>query len=183
MKRLLALFALALCFATSAQADDKTHRQAAEDLMAATKADQTVNAVYAQMDGMFANMVRQMKLSPEQLAIAEKHMKRSAQLVRDEVTWAKMKPEIVGAYVSVFSEDDLKQLLAFYNSPNGKKMVENMPDLMRASMQISQAHMQQLLPKIQTISQDMVKELQAQQAKAAAEKKPAAEKKEKAAKP
>ncbi|MRR50463.1 MAG: DUF2059 domain-containing protein [Rhodocyclaceae bacterium] len=183
MKRLLSLLALALCFATSAQADDKTHRQAAEDLMAATKADQAVNAVYAQMDGMFVNMVRQMKLSPEQLAIAEKHFKRSAQMVREEVTWAKLKPEVINAYVRLFTEDELKQLQAFYQSPIGKKWVEKSPELNQALMQIAQAQIQHILPKAQVVSQEMVKELQALQEKSATDKKPAADKKEKAAKP
>jgi uncharacterized protein len=173
MKRLLSHFCLSLglvfCLSGAVQADEKSHRQAAEDLMAATQADQMINAVYAQVDGSFANMVRQMKLSPEQMAIAEKHMKRSTQVMREEITWAKLKPEITAAYVSVFTEDELKQLIAFYNSPIGKKMVEKMPELMRASMQISQAHMQKILPRIQVISQEMVQELKAQQ-----EKKPAA---------
>ncbi|MGH9824438.1 MAG: DUF2059 domain-containing protein [Blastocatellia bacterium] len=43
---------------------------------------------------------------------------------------------IAGVYARHFSEDELKQLTAFYETPLGKKMVSSLPDITRECMSI-----------------------------------------------
>ena len=73
--------------------------------------------------------------------------------------WDKLKTQMVGAYVAVYTEDEIKEITAFYKSPAGVKMIAKMPELMQASMQITQNQMQQIMPKIQALSQEMAAEL------------------------
>ncbi len=54
---------------------------------------------------------------------------------------AEMKPEdleeaIIPIYVKHFSESDIKQLIAFYESPFGRKVMHEMPQIMEESNQV-----------------------------------------------
>ena len=51
---------------------------------------------------------------------------------------------IIPIYDKYFSEDELKQLIEFYQSPLGKKMVDIMPSLMQETMKSSVDYFQKL---------------------------------------
>jgi hypothetical protein len=66
-----------------------------------------------------------------------------------------MKKETAAIYAELFSEDELKGLIEFYNSDLGKKFSEKQPDLMRRSMELSMGRMQNAMPQImQKIQQE-----------------------------
>ena len=159
MIKKLFLVLASLLFIAPAYSDDASSRKAAEELLAVTQADKMIDAVYSQMDTMFANMAKNMGITEAQKPIAEKYMKRITQLMREELVWDKLKTQMVGAYVAVYTEDEIKEITAFYKSPAGVKMIAKMPELMQASMQITQNQMQQIMPKIQALSQEMAAEL------------------------
>jgi len=52
-------------------------------------------------------------------------------------------------YSSRFSEEELKELIAFYKTPLGKKLLQNMPAITQEAMQAGQKFGQSLGPKIQ----------------------------------
>ena len=155
----LLLVLVSFLFIAPAYSDDASSRKAAEELLTVTQADKMIDAVYSQMDTMFANMAKNMGITEAQKPIAEKYMKRITQLMREELVWDKLKTQMVGAYVAVYTEDEIKEITAFYKSPAGIKMIAKMPELMQASMQITQNQMQQIMPKIQALSQEMAAEL------------------------
>ena len=159
MIKKLFLVLTSLLFIAPAYSDDASSRKAAEELLTVTQADKMIDAVYSQMDVMFANMAKNMGITEAQKPIAEKYMKRITQLMREELVWDKLKTQMVGAYVAVYTEDEIKEITAFYKSPAGVKMIAKMPELMQASMQITQNQMQQIMPKIQALSQEMAAEL------------------------
>ena len=159
MIKKLFLVLASLLFIAPAYSDDASSRKAAEELLTVTQADKMIDAVYSQMDTMFANMAKNMGITEAQKPIAEKYMRRITQLMREELVWDKLKTQMVGAYVAVYTEDEIKEITAFYKSPAGVKMIAKMPELMQASMQITQNQMQQILPKIQALSQEMAAEL------------------------
>ena len=57
--------------------------------------------------------------------------------------------EIIPIYAKYFSEDDILQLIAFYETPLGQKMIEVMPQLTMDSMQVSMRWMQSKVPELQ----------------------------------
>ena len=52
-------------------------------------------------------------------------------------------------YSSRFSEEELKELIAFYKTPLGKQLLQNMPAITQEAMQAGQKFGQSLGPKIQ----------------------------------
>ena len=55
---------------------------------------------------------------------------------------------IIPIYDKYYTEDDIDQLIAFYNTPVGKKMVEVLPSISKESMAAGQAWGQELAEKV-----------------------------------
>lgn len=55
---------------------------------------------------------------------------------------------LIPIYDKYYTEEDLEQLIAFYKSPIGKKMVAQQSDLMKESMQVGQVWGANLAAKI-----------------------------------
>jgi len=50
----------------------------------------------------------------------------------------------------VLTHDEVKQLLLFYDTPLGKRMIEVMPAMQQAGAEAGQEWAQQLIPQLQT---------------------------------
>lgn len=75
------------------------------------------------------------------------------ELVRQQVDFKTLTRDLfLQVYPKYFTEDDLTQLVAFYRSPTGQKMLTTMPAVMRDSMQLSQstlgAKMQEIVKQV-----------------------------------
>ena len=73
--------------------------------------------------------------------------------VWDEIA-REAKPEmfvelIVPVYQKHFSTEDVDQLIGFYESPIGKKLVQEQPGIMKDSMSVAQVFGQQVAAKVQ----------------------------------
>ena len=55
---------------------------------------------------------------------------------------------VIPVYEKNFSDEDIVQLIAFYQTPLGKKVVEKMPAIMQESMQIGAAWGKQITEKV-----------------------------------
>ena len=65
------------------------------------------------------------------------------------MSWASMKDDMVKLYVNEFTEAELKELSAFYQTPIGKKSLQKMPTLMAKSAEMAQRRVQEHLPELQ----------------------------------
>lgn len=60
----------------------------------------------------------------------------------------KLYKQLAAVYTENFTEEELDQILAFYDTPVGEKMVETTPELTKKAMEIGQAWGQELQPMI-----------------------------------
>jgi hypothetical protein len=78
------------------------------------------------------------------------------------MTWEAMQPELTKMYTEAFTEDELKQMAAFYGSPAGKKSLEKLPEMMqRTAMtgaRLSQPHSDELRAAMTAKSEELKKE-------------------------
>jgi hypothetical protein len=54
----------------------------------------------------------------------------------------------VEIYIRDFSEDDLKKIVAFYESPVGQKTIKNLPNVMRQGAMIAQEYTKEKIPSL-----------------------------------
>ena len=145
MKFLFALLLSALFFfhPTVLRADEASHRAAAESLLTLMDMDKMMSQ---SADQMLQIQIRQ---NPS-LAQYEPQMRT---FLNKYLSWASMKDDMLNIYTSEFTEDELKQLTAFYQTPLGKKTVSKMPALMQKGAEISQKRLQEHLPELQAAIQ------------------------------
>jgi uncharacterized protein len=76
---------------------------------------------------------------------------------RENLSWAVLEPEFTRLYVEVFTEADLREMITFYESPLGQKMLTRLPALLVKSNEITmrrlQASMPQLMQRLQAAMQ------------------------------
>lgn len=68
---------------------------------------------------------------------------------KNEIKAEDLENMIIPIYDKYYTESDIDQLIAFYNSPIGKKMIATMPQVMQESMIAGQAWGKQISEKIQ----------------------------------
>ena len=141
MKTFLSLLLAAAFFAAPhwARADEASHKAAAEQLLNQMEMEKVMNQSVDQMLAM------QMKQNPA-MAQFEGQMRA---FLQKYMSWAVVKDDLVKIYMSEFTEPEIKELMAFYQTPVGKKTIQKMPALLAKSAELSQQRMQAHLPELQ----------------------------------
>ena len=66
---------------------------------------------------------------------------------------------MVKLYTSNFSEQEMQELIAFYESPLGQKVLEKMPSLTSQSAQLTQSKLETAVPKVNQLLAEMTAKL------------------------
>lgn len=129
---------------TAVRADEKSHRQAAEQLLGMMNMDKLLSD---SLDQMLQMQIKQnpaiAPYEPQMRAFFNKYM-----------SWASLKEDMVKIYMDEFSEEELKELLAFYQTPVGRKTIQKMPSLLAKGAELGQQRVQQHLPELQQAIQE-----------------------------
>ena len=135
------LFFLIVGLAGSAQAQEasESEQQAARDLLETMNTQQTFQA---SMDAM---LDMQMDQNPA-AAQLEPIMR---EFFAEYLAWDKIQPDYVALYTDLYTEDELKGIIEFYQTDVGQKMVEVMPEMAVRSQQIAQEHIQEHAGELQ----------------------------------
>jgi len=114
------------------------------------------------MDSMYAGMEQMMRqgkpLSAEQQRVLDGFATRFAAVMREDMSWQKMRPLYVQLYRDSFDQEEIDGMLAFYASPAGLAVVNKMPVVMQKSMALSQSLMQSFIPKMTAAMKDAMTE-------------------------
>ncbi|WMN61540.1 DUF2059 domain-containing protein (plasmid) [Pseudoalteromonas xiamenensis] len=79
----------------------------------------------------------------------------------------KMRADIIDVYLKHYTEKEISDMLAFYESESGRSMLTKMPQVMSDTMQVSMKMVQSFLPKIQELSQEFNEKLEVKRAEKA----------------
>lgn len=131
------LFAALVVLAPAALAQDKPSPgalKAAHELIDVTGATALFNP-------LIAGVVEQAKiLYLQQNPALSKDLNEIAAKMRTDLAprFSELTDEVAGFYAKQFSEQELKEILAFYRSPVGKKMLAQQPKVVDSSMKFAQ---------------------------------------------
>jgi len=147
--------------------------QSINQLLQLTKVDKLVDSVFTQMDGMMKASLQQATkgkpLRAEEQAVLDRRQAKMAGLMKEELSWNKMKDLYVQAYRETFSQEEIDGLIAFYRTPVGRALVSKQPELTKRTMTIMQQRLAPMRQRIQKMSEATALELK----KAKAETSPA----------
>ena len=111
----------------------------------AKAADQIMGIVLAQLTQNARGLAPSMPQRAVDIASEVMQAKMSAAMHSPDGLMAKMVP----VYAAHFSHDEVRQLLAFYETPVGKKIIEVMPLVIRDAMVVGQAWAAAMVPELQ----------------------------------
>lgn len=157
--RALCAAALLLCVSGQVFADAASHAKAAENFLKITHADQIATPFFAQAQQVFAQRFAELQAPDSKKAVLEAYQAKANAALNKAVEWSKLQPEMVKLYVSNFSESELNELVAFYKTPAGSKMMKVMPKVYSESMQLTQSKLQSVVPVVEKLLGDMTAEL------------------------
>ena len=84
-----------------------------------------------------------------------------AQVMRDEMSWDKLRPMTVQIYKEVFTQEEVDGMIAYYKTPAGAATVDKMPIVMQKSLQMMQARMVPMMQKMQAAMRQAVQDSKA----------------------
>lgn len=155
----LVILVVLVVFTAFVHADDVSHRAAAEKLLKLSNVDKLIEPIFQQLKGMMGQQFAQTGVPQDRREILEKYSNKLFDLMSKEMSWDKVKDEYITMYVSTYTEKEMNEIIEFYKSQVGQRVIEKTPQTMQASFQISQKHVQRIMPQIQQISQEMAAEL------------------------
>ncbi len=153
-------FIILTLFAFSVFAQEDTYRASVEKLLLLTEQDQLLEQSFSQVKQLLFQQFQQTELTKEQSQIIEKYYNIMFDVMKEEMSWDKMKEDFVQLYMSVYTEDEINQLIGFYESSIGQKSIQKTPLIMEKTMAISQKYTKNMIPRIQELVTEMMNEMQ-----------------------
>jgi len=143
LARFSATLAFALVFGSgSALAQDvnatASHREAVRQLMEVTHVRELTEQT---AETMLKGQLQQMpQLAPFSKVLED--------FYREQMSWSVLEPEYTRAYLEVFTEPEVRELVAFYQTPLGQKMLAKMPLLMAKTNELVTRRVQAATPQL-----------------------------------
>jgi hypothetical protein len=147
------------CATAQKSGSEMSKKESVEELLILTKAETVIDAVYGQMDQMFKNMGKQLGVKPDEQEMFDRFMSKMASLMREEMSWDKMKGPMMEVYLKHYTEKEIQDMIAFYKSESGRSMMSKQVDVAKDTMILRQKMVESFLPKAMKISREMEAEL------------------------
>ena len=124
---------LGLCLVSTVRADEASHRKTVLQLFDVLDMNRIMNA------SMETALQVQLQANPSVAPYQDVLRK----FFTKYMSWASLKDAIADLYMKTFREDELKQIVAFYKTPAGKKTITELPTLMQQGAQIAARRMEE----------------------------------------
>jgi hypothetical protein len=135
-----------------ARADDAAARKAAAtDLLHAMHSEEVVDRVIDKVSQNASHMVPpgHTSASPtEEAAFRDSLAQQAKQILQAQLNWQGLEPTFVQSYADEFTLAELQQLVDFYKSPVGQKLLDKQPDIANKMTQLTEQKLKTAFPLI-----------------------------------
>lgn len=146
----------AFAWLSTANAEEARNHALAEELLEAMNMQTSLEKSFEMVKQMIPAQMQQMGASEyESSDEAQAAMQITMDYVAKELSWDNLKEDYITIYAETFTEEELAGLIEFYKSPAGRKFAKKQPELMKRTMEISQRHMMEIMPKIKKFAEEM----------------------------
>lgn len=157
--------AVLVCASGSVFADQASHNASAEAFLMMAHADKLGTPVYMQVQEMFAQRFAQSQAPDAKRPVLDSYQAKANAALDSAIGWDKLKPDMIKLYTDNFSEAELKDLVKFYQSPLGQKVLQKMPQVTQQSAQLTQSKLESAVPVVNKLLADMTAEITPPKAK------------------
>ena len=131
-------------------------------LLSASRAQAMLDSMLPQIETMqrqqFEQVTQQRQLTPQQQEQLQRIQARTAQTLRQALSWQQLRPMYVDLYKQTFSKEDVLAMAEFYESSAGQSLLDKTPALMQNVMVAIQTRMQPLFADLQKDLETIVNE-------------------------
>ena len=140
-KSILTTAILLLCtgLLSAAQADDATHRKAVHKLFELTGMQQQIED---SVNNVLALQLAQNPHMTENKAVVHEFLER-------HIGWHSLEDALTEMYLQEFSEAELNEMIAFYSSATGQKVIKRLPVLVQQRNQLASKRLQENIGELQ----------------------------------
>jgi len=165
MKRLVVVVGMVLvlswtCVAQSSAADAPATKEDIQKYLQVVQSRDMAKKMIAVMSQSIHQMMHQQYLKDKDNLPADYESKMTARMdgMFENMPWDEMLQAMAPAYQKHFTKGDVDNLVAFYSSPTGEKLLREMPSIMAEAMQ----DMMPIMTKyMDTVKQTLLKETDA----------------------
>ena len=166
MKRLgFGLVLMGAWMAVPARADDASKRAKVVELFQVMHVnrmtEQITDSVHKQMELSMRSVPGAGNMNAEQKRLLEEYEGKVMAIVKDNMSWTVLEPQMVALYSSTYSEGEIDGILAFYKGAVGQSLLAKTPELTEKSMALTSGKLVTLQPQISAMSQEFVRKYEA----------------------
>jgi hypothetical protein len=133
----------------------------ARQMLRLTDMQKLMDQMVSQVQHIQLAQLKSLDIPADKREQAAAFQNRLMKKVFDVMSWQVMEPEYVKLFADVYTEEELKAIVAFFKSPAGQSMLQKQPELLQKSMRLSQQKMQAVMPEIQQMIRDFSQEMKA----------------------
>lgn len=137
---------------SSAFATDDAKLVLAKELLSLTVTQQSINQIMNAIKQMQLSQMKQMEPSKSESAEINKMNDKMMKLIGEELTEENIKNDFARIYADKFTEQELKDIITFYKSTTGQKMIKVTPEI---AMQSMQKTMERMAPKMKQFADEI----------------------------
>jgi uncharacterized protein len=154
------LLILSVVLASFAHAHEQRASEASvKKLVQVMGMQKTLGKLLPQMEAMLQKMqesaLKGDKLTDKEQEVVIRYQAKSWRLIQEELSWEKVEPVYIQAYLEVFTKEEVDGLIIFYSSEIGQALVDKLPVLTQKTMQEIQPRMAGLLPVTKSMQQEL----------------------------
>ncbi|WAW10874.1 DUF2059 domain-containing protein [Oxalobacter vibrioformis] len=161
MKRLM-IFILAAFVSCGAlaQTSQPASKASIEQLLEITETKQMYEATMQEMTKMVDQSTARImnRIPPEKQGKFKKAMAQLDTIIKEEMSWDKMKSQYVQIYMETFTQQEIDDLAAFYQTPSGKSFIKKQPLVIQRTSAISQEKMGVMMERFSNMMQQVMAE-------------------------
>jgi hypothetical protein len=129
-----------------------------EKLLTVMKVEKQLDLMYTQtlptMQAGMRNALAQQLGNAEADKAAQTIAPKVNAVIRDELSWSKLKPEFVQVYAETFSQAEIDAMIQFYSTPTGAGLVDKMPQVAQRSALMMQKRMGPVMQRVMQVVKD-----------------------------
>ena len=125
-------------------AKDASHLAAVQELFKVMHMDETMTK---SIDAMLDQQVKQNPLIGRFRAVMSAFLQK-------HMSWQSIEPDMAKIYMQEFTEQEIKEMTAFYKTPLGQKFIAKSPAMMAKAAEIGQARVQANMAELQKMIAD-----------------------------
>jgi uncharacterized protein len=142
--------------------------QSIEQMLRVMQVEKMLDQMVTQMDtGMRKGMEQAIQQSlkgkvptPAQQAQISDFQTKLSSMVKDELSYAKMKDVYLQVYRETFTQEEINGIIAFYSSPAGQAMVQKTPVAMQKASALMQGRIGPMTQKLHGMMEQLQKDLE-----------------------